>query len=123
MNEIILLTFSGDDRPGVTSAITGILARHHINILDIGQAVIHNTLSLGILIQVPKGSESSPLVREILCKAHEMNMLVRFEPVDDDAYERWVEGQGKSRHIITLLARRISAEQIARVTAIAAPAG
>jgi phosphoserine phosphatase len=123
MNEIILLTFSGDDRPGVTSAITGILARHHINILDIGQAVIHNTLSLGILIQVPKGSESSPLVREILCKAHEMNMLVRFEPVDDDAYERWVEGQGKSRHIITLLARRISAEQIARVTAIAADHG
>lgn len=123
MNEIILLTISGDDRPGVTSAITGILARYHINILDIGQAVIHNTLSLGILIQVPKESESSPLLRDILFKAHEMNMLVRFEPVDGAAYEHWVEGQGKSRHIITLLARRITAEHIARVTAIAADHG
>eukprot|EP01155_Anaeramoeba_flamelloides_P012205 Anaeramoba_flamelloidesa330989_10.p1 GENE.a330989_10~~a330989_10.p1 ORF type:complete len:406 (+),score=66.54 a330989_10:28-1245(+) len=123
MNEIILLTLSGDDRPGVTSAITGILARYHINILDIGQAVIHNTLSLGVLIQVPTELESSPLLRDVLFKAHEMNMQVRFEPVESGAYEDWVEGQGKSRHIITLLARRISAEHIARVTAIAADHG
>jgi len=123
MNEIILLTVSGDDRPGVTSAITGILARYHINILDIGQAVIHNTLSLGVLIQVPTELESSPLLRDLLFKAHEMKMQVRFEPVESEAYEQWVEGQGKSRHIITLLARQISAEHIARVTSIAADHG
>lgn len=120
MNEIILMTVSGKDRPGVTSAITGILARYQINILDLGQAVIHNTLSLGILIQVPAASASSPLLRDILFKAHEMDMHVRFEPVSEVDYEQWVSAQGKSRHIITLLGRRISAEHIARVTEIAA---
>ncbi|SEG76080.1 phosphoserine phosphatase SerB [Marinobacterium lutimaris] len=120
MHEIILLTLSGEDKPGVTSEMTAILARYGIGILDIGQAVIHNTLSLGMLIQVPQEAESSPVLRDILFKAHELNLQARFEPVSDDAYSEWVEGQGKTRHIITLLARRITATHIARVTDIAA---
>ena len=101
MHEIILLTLSGEDKPGVTSAITGILANYRISILDIGQAVIHNTLSLGILIQVPGEAESSPLMRDILFKAHELNLQVRFEPVSDSDYGLWVEGQGKTRHSLS----------------------
>ncbi|WP_067866587.1 phosphoserine phosphatase SerB [Neptuniibacter marinus] len=120
MKEIILLNISGEDKPGVTSAITSILAQFQINILDIGQAVIHDTLSLGILIEVPKAAESSPLLRDILFKAHELNMNIRFQPVEESHYETWVEGQGKSRHIITLLSRKLSSVQIARVTDIAA---
>ncbi len=120
MKEIILLTISGEDKPGVTSSITSILASFQVNILDIGQAVIHNTLSLGILIEVPKVSESSPILRDLLFKAHEMDMKVRFQPVGEDEYENWVTGQGKSRHIITLLARKVTAAHIATVTDIAA---
>lgn len=123
MKEIILLNISGEDKPGVTSAITTILAQYEINILDIGQAVIHNTLSLGILIEVPKAAESSPLLRDILFKAHELNMNIRFQPVEEGDYEQWVEGQGKSRHIITLLSRKLSSAHIARVTEIAASHG
>ena len=123
MNEIILLNISGEDKPGVTSAITSILAEYEINILDIGQAVIHNTLSLGILIEVPKAAESSPLLRDILFKAHELNMNIRFQPVEEGDYEQWVTGQGKSRHIITLLSRKLSSGHIARVTDIAASHG
>lgn len=123
MKEIILLNISGDDKPGVTSAITTILAEYDINILDIGQAVIHNTLSLGILIEVPKEAESSPLLRDILFKAHELNMNIRFEPVEEENYEQWVEGQGKSRNIITLLSRKLNSEHISRVTQIAANHG
>lgn len=123
MKEIILLNISGDDKPGVTSAITSILAEYEINILDIGQAVIHNTLSLGILIEVPKAAESSPLLRDILFKAHELNMNIRFQPVEEDNYEQWVEGQGKSRHIITLLSRKLNSAHIARVTEVAANHG
>lgn len=123
MNEIILMTLSGKDRPGVTAGITGILANFNVNILDIGQAVIHNTLSLGILIQVPTDSGASNLLRDLLFKAHELDMHVRFEPVDAEDYEQWVSGQGKSRHIITLLGRRISALHIARVAEIAASHG
>lgn len=123
MKEIILLTISGEDKPGVTASISAILATYQVTILDIGQAVIHNTLSLGILIEVPKASESSPILRDLLFKAHELDMKVRFQPVDEEAYEEWVQAQGKSRHIITLLARRISAGHIARVTDIAARHG
>jgi phosphoserine phosphatase len=120
MKEIILLTISGEDKPGVTASITSILAGFQVNILDIGQAVIHNTLSLGILIEVPKVSESSPILRDLLFRAHEMDMKVRFQPVSEEDYEHWVTGQGKSRHIITLLARKITANHISTVTDIAA---
>jgi len=123
MKEIILLNLSGEDKPGVTSAITTILAQYEINILDIGQAVIHDTLSLGILIEVPKAAEASPLLRDILFKAHELNMNIRFQPVEEGNYKHWVDGQGKSRHIITLLSRRLSSEHIAAVTRIAANHG
>lgn len=120
MNELILLTLSGSDKPGVTAGITTILAQYDVEVLDIGQAVIHNTLSLGLLLKVPHEAESSPLLRDLLFKAHEMNMVPRFEPVTLEEYQSWVGAQGKSRHIITLLARRISAEHIAKVTEVAA---
>ncbi|NRP58794.1 phosphoserine phosphatase SerB [Marinobacterium sp. xm-d-564] len=120
MNELILLTLSGSDKPGVTAGITTILAKYDVEVLDIGQAVIHNTLSLGLLLKVPHEAESSPLLRDLLFKAHEMNMVPRFEPVTLEEYQSWVGAQGKSRHIITLLARRISAEHIAKVTEVAA---
>lgn len=123
MNEIILLNISGEDKPGVTSSITSILAKFNIEILDIGQAVIHNTLSLGILIGVPEEAESSPVLRDVLFKAHEQNMNIRFEPVTRDEYETWVGGQGKSRHIITLLARHVTAEHIGMVAQTAANHG
>src|SRR5210317_1071660 len=120
MSELILLTLSGTDKPGVTSAITEILAKYQIDILDIGQAVIHDNLSLGLLINVPEEAESSPLLRDLLFKAHALDMRARFEPITRDEYQRWVREQGKSRHIITLLARRIRAEHIAGVTSVAA---
>lgn len=123
MKEIILLTISGEDKPGVTSSITQILAGFQVNVLDIGQAVIHNTLSLGILIEVPKSAESSPILRDLLFKAHAMDMKVRFQPIDEADYEEWVLAQGKSRHIITLLARKVTADHIAVVTDIAARHG
>ena len=118
MNEIIMINIAGDDRPGVTSTITGILADHDVTVLDIGQAVIHDTLSLGLLVEMPAGSEAANILKDILFRCHEMGLQVRFLPVSDDSYEVWVSGQGKQRHIVTLLARKISARHIARVTEI-----
>lgn len=116
MKEIILINIAGDDKPGLTSSITDILATHEVNILDIGQAVIHDTLSLGILVEVPAASESSPVLKDILYRTHELGLKVRFSPIDEDSYGQWVSGQGKPRHIITLLARKITAEHLAAVT-------
>ncbi len=116
MREIILIQVSGNDRPGLTAAFTGILARYRLNVLDIGQAVIHDTLSLGILVETPPDAESSSVLKDLLFEAHKLNINVRFRPIDEDRYEEWVAGQGKDRHIITLLARKITAEQLADVT-------
>ncbi len=118
MNEIIMINIAGDDRPGVTSSITGILADHDVAVLDIGQAVIHDSLSLGLLVSLPPGSEAASILKDVLFRCHEMALQVRFLPVTADSYEQWVAGQGKQRHIVTLLARKISARHIAHVTEI-----
>ena len=120
MREIILIQVSGGDRPGLTAAFTRILAQYQLNILDIGQAVIHDSLSLGILIEVPPGRETSPVLKDLLFEAHKLNISVRFRPIDYDRYEDWVAGQGKDRYIITLLARKITAEQLSDVTGVIA---
>lgn len=113
---IVLINLSGHDRPGITSAISEILATYGVNILDIGQAVIHDTLALGLLAHLPAEAQKSPVLQELLFKAHEWGMQIRFTPVTEARYEEWVSGQGKGRYIVTLLGRRITAEQIARVT-------
>lgn len=118
MRQVILINVSGTDTPGLTSSIADILSRDEIQILDIGQAVIHDTLSLGILIEVPAGAESSPVIKEVLFRTHELGLNARFTPIDEDSYAAWVAGQGKPRHIITLLARKLSAHHLARITSI-----
>lgn len=120
MNQIILINVSGEDKPGLTSRLTEILAQYNVNILDIGQAVIHDTLSLGMLVEVPSESESSPVLKDVLFKAHELGVVVRFTPVSDKDYERWVMEQGKERYIVTLLGKRLTAGQLARLTTIVA---
>ncbi|MCP3906832.1 MAG: phosphoserine phosphatase SerB [Oceanicoccus sp.] len=120
MKEIILINVAGDDKPGLTSSVTEILAGYEVNILDIGQAVIHDTLSLGILVEVPATAESSPVLKDILFRTHELGLTVRFSPIDEQSYGHWVLGQGKPRHIVTLLARMITAEHLSAVTAVVA---
>ncbi len=114
--ELILINISGQDHPGVTSALSGILAKYDAGILDIGQADIHHTLSLGILIKT-NSEVSGNIMKELLFKATELNVTIRFSPVSIKEYEEWVGMQGKNRWIITLLGRRLTATQIANVTA------
>lgn len=109
MREIVLISVSGVDKPGLTNNLTQTLSAWDVNILDIGQAVIHNTLSLGILIEIPPQAESSPVLRDILFKAHELGLNTKFTPVNEDQYEFWVGEQGKPRLIITLLGPQITA--------------
>ena len=115
--ELILINISGQDRPGVTSALTEILAKYEADILDIGQADIHHTLSLGILFKTDS-SRSGEILKELLFKASELGVNIRFSPVAIDDYTTWVGLQGKNRYVITILARHISARQIAAVARV-----
>lgn len=120
MKEIFLINISGPDKSGLTSSITQILAYYNANILDIGQAVIHDTLSLGFLVEVPKEAESSPVLKDLLFKAHEKGVKMTFTPISEKEYKDWVSQQGKPRYIITILARKITAEHISKVSSIIA---
>ncbi|MDT9546509.1 MAG: phosphoserine phosphatase SerB [Chlorobium sp.] len=116
MRELLLVTITGPDRPGLTAMITEILSGHHIPVLDIGQAVIHNHLNLGMLIEVPSSSESSDVVKDLLFRAHTLNLQLAFTPVSEAEYSYWVNEQGKERHLLSLLGRNITAEHLGRVT-------
>jgi phosphoserine phosphatase len=123
LREIVLINITGADRPGLTAAITGVLAQGGVNILDIGQAVIHDALSFGILVEIPAAAQGSSVLKDILFKAHELDQQVRFTPVSEQDYQHWVEGQGKARHIVTLLTRKVTAEQLHCVSSITARYG
>ncbi len=123
MREPLLIKVSGEDKPGVTTAITAILARYKINILDIGQSVIHRHLSLGILTDMPQSAESSPVLKDLLFQIHKLKLQVSFEPVDEDSYGQWVDQQGKGRYIVSLLTRKVTADQLSQVTAVATKHG
>lgn len=116
--EVILINISGEDKPGVTSSLTTILAQYNVNILDIGQAVIHDHLSLGILFELPAESESSPVLKDLLFKSYEMGINVKFTPIDETKYNDWVHQQGKNRYIVTLITRKASSRQLSRVSDI-----
>ena len=123
MREIVLINITGEDRPGLTAAITGVLAQGGVNILDIGQAVIHDTLSFGILVEIPDTAQASAVLKDVLFTGYELDQQVRFTPVSEADYQQWVGGQGKPRHIVTLLTRKVTAEQLQRVSAITARYG
>lgn len=120
--EIIQINISGEDKPGVTSALTSILAHYEAFILDIGQANIHRTLSLGMLFKTTS-ARSGDIMKELLFKASELGMQIRFSPITEAEYEKWVGMQGKNRHIVTLLGRKVTAQQIADVTRIVSEQG
>ena len=115
--EQILISITGQDRPGLTASVTEILADHNAKILDIGQADIHSTLSLGILIRIDE-SQSGQVMKELLFKANELGVNIGFSPIGDEQYEDWVGRQGKNRYILTVIGRRLSAKQIAAATKI-----
>ena len=117
--ELILIRISGVDRPGLTASISEILLKYDIDIMDIGQADIHSTLSLGILFKCCD-RDSGNIMKDLLFKASELGINIRFYPITAQEYEDWVNMQGKNRYILTLLGRKLTAAQIAGATKILA---
>ena len=117
--ELILIRISGVDRPGLTASVTAILSKYQVVIMDIGQADIHSTLSLGILFKC-SDQDSGNIMKELLFKASDLGINIRFYPISDEEYETWVNLQGKNRYILTLLGRKLTAQQIAGATKLLA---
>jgi len=116
MSEIFLIKISGEDKPGIMHHITSILADYEVRILDIGQAAVHDTLSLGLIVEIPERYGMAPILKDLLYSANELGVKLKFLPVPLERHEAWVAAQGRKRHIVTLLAREIGADMLARVS-------
>src|ERR1700760_5152163 len=123
MDETTLIHFSGQDRPGLIAELTGILASYNTCVLDIGQAVVHETLSLGLLVEIPSGERARSLQETLVAKSAELQLQVNFTPVTKADLNDWIASQGSDQFIVTILGRAISANHIARVSAIIAEHG
>lgn len=121
--QVLLISITGHDRPGVTHSLTQIIGTSGARILDIGQAVIHDALNLGILVEMTESMKSSPLLTDLLLKAHALGVQIRFTAISDEEYGGWLDSQGKRRFLITLLAPSITAEHVADVSGVIANAG
>ncbi|TVS11020.1 MAG: phosphoserine phosphatase SerB [Gammaproteobacteria bacterium] len=116
--EMLLISVTGAERPGLAAELTALLAPHAVEIRDIGHAVIHEQAVLGIVVALPQAVDPEPILKDVLFRAHELGLMVRCEPMAPERWQDWVARQGRSRYIVTLLARRLSAADLARVTAI-----
>ena len=120
--EIILAIFNGLDRPGVTAAISTILAKNNVSILDIGQVDIHRNLTLGVLFATTP-AKSGNILKDLLFGANELNISVNFRIIEPDAYNKWVAAQGKNKYIVTILAKQVSSAMVAAITTEVAAQG
>ncbi len=100
--EIILINVSGRDKPGLMSVLTGIWSRYDAEILDIGQAVIHEDLALGVLVSVAE-NRAGDLIKETMFSANEAGSSVRISNVSPGEHEAWLNASGQTRYIVTLL--------------------
>ena len=123
MKDIFLINVSGQDKPGVTRVVTEVLSTFEVTVLDIGQAVIHDQLNLGILAAVPCGEVSDALVKAVQSSLLALEMQVMFSPITEKRYQHWVDQQGKARYIVTLLARKIEPEHLAAVATVTSEYG
>ena len=119
MTEIIQVNIYGEDKPGLTTALTQVIASHNAEILDIGQANIHSSLTMGILLKTTP-EQSGFIMKDLLFESSRLGVQIRFSPVGLDQYEAWVLRQGHGRYIVTLLGRTISAQEISEVTGVVA---
>ncbi|MBN9660413.1 MAG: phosphoserine phosphatase SerB [Acidobacteria bacterium] len=119
----LLIHITGHDKPGLTHALTEILAWYNVRILDIGQAVIHDGLTLGILVELTQEMRSSALLTELLLMAHQLGVQIKFSASSADEYNEWVAAASKQRFIVTVLGPTIEASHISKVSGILTEGG
>ncbi|EPJ6604305.1 phosphoserine phosphatase SerB [Acinetobacter baumannii] len=124
MREIILISFLGPDQPNQFTRLMQVLSVHSLQILDVGQAVIHNQLTLGIVVASENETATAALaMKEILILAHDIGLTVRFKPISGAEYDQWVSEGGRTRYIVTALAPELTAAHLQAVTQIVSSQG
>ena len=118
MAHLLLMSFLGPDQPNQFNRLMRVLDRHELHVLDVGQAVIHDQLTLGIVAQAPSIEAQALAMREMLLISQEIGLTVRFKPIEDAEHQRWVSEGGQRKYIVTVMARDLSAAKLAVATSV-----
>lgn len=118
----ILLTVTGNDKPGITSWMMEILAAHTVRILDLGQAVIQKLLSLSILFELPHHDEKSVL-KDLLFAATELGLKLDFKLLAPNDLPKRHLLQKTSRFVLTLIGETLPATSLYPVVQALSAAG
>ncbi len=121
--EIFVVQMAGPDRPGVLAAVMESIASWEVQVVDMCQSVIHEALSLGCIIEIPAGVPAAAILKELLFCAHNLGLAAKCTPLPEEAYEAWVAGQGRPRHIVTVLGRTLTSHHLAALGQVLADQG
>jgi phosphoserine phosphatase len=112
----VLITVTGHDQPGVTSALFEVLSKHKVELLNVEQVVIRGRLTLGVLVAAAPEVAGGPELREeVQAAIHGVGLDVSIERSDDLPVMR-----EPSTHTIVVLGRPITAESFGVVAREAA---
>ena len=118
MREIILISFLGPDQPNQFNRMMQVLNTHQLDILDVGQAVIHNQLTLGLVVATDQPTHAALAMKDMLLLAHEIGLSLYFKPISAAEYQQWVKEGGRTKYIVTVLSRELTAAHLQAVTQI-----
>lgn len=114
---LVLLTITGKDQPGITSSLTKILAESNTKIVDIEQVVIHDILSLSIIVKFDDNNKNNDVLKELLFKSKEIGINLDFEVIGQDSI---IDRSSRYTYAVTCLGDEISAEIILKLSTILA---
>ena len=97
MREIILISFLGPDQPNQFNRMMQVLTTHQLDILDVGQAVIHNQLTLGLVVATDQPTHAALAMKDMLLLAHEIGLSLYFKPISAAEYQQWVKEGGRTK--------------------------
>ncbi|MBI1823762.1 MAG: phosphoserine phosphatase SerB [Nitrospirae bacterium] len=109
----ILISVSGPDKPGITAGLVGLISEMGANLLDIEQVVTRSLLSLSMIVSLDPGKKSQDLIKELLFKAHELGIQVRFDILEEKAFDKLAQRQS---YVITCLGDEVNAKVIAKLS-------
>lgn len=118
MREITLISFLGPDQPNQFNRMMQVLTTHQLDILDVGQAVIHNQLTLGIVVASDQPTQVALAMKDMLLLAHEIGLTLYFKPISFEQYQHWVKEGGRTKYIVTVLSRELTAAHLQAVSRI-----
>ncbi len=119
MDDVFLISITGQDRPDLVAAITAIMADHDARILDITQSVIQHIINLCVLVRV----NDQTLINTLNNHCQQCGLNFRHQLLSAVDAGRLLAKQVNSRFVITLLSSTVTAQHIAAVTGIAGQHG